>query len=231
MAQLPFWKRYFLAPFIAFLYKLWTRSWRLTVIEDPEFKKALTSGTVVLAHWHGDELVLISLVGRYRVATMTSTSQDGSLVDSVIHRLGGVTSRGSSTRGGVGALKGLIRLCKKGRNASMAVDGPKGPIYQVKPGVLEVSHILQAPIAPMGVYAPHSILFPRSWNKTFMPRPFSRVTVFFGFPIGPIQKSDLRKVETLQSVGKIIDEARRLAQENHDPSNSSNNAAGKSQDL
>ena len=148
------------------------------------------SSPLILAHWHGDELALIHLVKRYRLATMTSTSSDGSLVNYVIEKLGGATSRGSSTRGGVSALKGLIRLLRSGRTTSVAVDGPKGPIYIPKPGVFELSKVCGAPIVPVGVAVESAFRFKRSWNKTYLPYPFTKVCVVFGEPLNALTKDD-----------------------------------------
>ncbi|MBX3020498.1 MAG: DUF374 domain-containing protein [Bdellovibrionales bacterium] len=145
---------------------------------------------MIFAHWHGDELCIVPLVTHYRIATMTSTSKDGALIDFVIRRLGGATSRGSSTRGGVGALKGLVRLMGQGYRASMAVDGPKGPLHKVKPGVFELSRLARAKIVPMGACASNAIIFHKSWNKAHLPKPFSRLTVTFGEPWPVLTRDD-----------------------------------------
>lgn len=128
-----------------------------------------------MAHWHGDELFLVSLLSRYRIATMASISNDGSMMNIVIRLLGGKTSRGSSSRGAVAALKGLFRLVKQGYNCSFAVDGPRGPIYKVKPGVFEVCKVLKLSLFAGGVTCNSRWDFPKSWNKTFLPKPFARV--------------------------------------------------------
>src|ERR1700692_3014084 len=125
-------RRYFLPWIVWFFYRAWTWTWRLELIEPPGLVRAKANGDrIVFGHWHGDELCFVHLVTPYRIATMTSTSKDGQLIDFVIRRLGGATSRGSSTRGAVGALKGLVRLVRQGYRASMAVDGPKGPLHKV----------------------------------------------------------------------------------------------------
>jgi lysophospholipid acyltransferase (LPLAT)-like uncharacterized protein len=168
---------------VYWFFRLWSWTWRLTVIEHPEMRRAREAGEpLVFAHWHGSELCVLTLVTRYRIATMTSTSADGQLIDFVIGRLGGATSRGSSTRGAVGALKGLVRLVGRGYRASMAVDGPRGPIYQVKPGVFELSRLAKARIIPTGAACSHPITFQKSWNKAQLPKPFSRVVVIFEEP-------------------------------------------------
>lgn len=114
---------------------------------------------------------------------MTSTSKDGQLIDFVIQKFGGKTSKGSSTRGAVGALKGLIRLMKSGSNSSMAVDGPKGPIYKVKPGVFELAKLTQATLVPVGIASEPHFIFNKSWNKARLPKPFARIVVVFSKPL------------------------------------------------
>jgi lysophospholipid acyltransferase (LPLAT)-like uncharacterized protein len=162
------------------IYRLISMTWRVTRVEPPLMKSMFAEKKpFMLAHFHGDELVLLSEISRYRVATITSTSKDGELMNTAVLLAGGKTSRGSSTRGSVGALKGLIKLCKNGNNSSFAVDGPKGPIFEVKPGVFEVVRLLSSPIFAGGAYADRAWHFPRSWNKTFLPKPFARVTIYW----------------------------------------------------
>lgn len=161
-------------------------------------RAALAAGEpLIFSHWHGSELCVVPLVSRYKIATMTSTSKDGQLIDFVIRRLGGATSRGSSTRGGVGALKGLIRLMGRGYQASMAVDGPKGPLHEVKAGVFELSRLAQAKIVPVGAACDRAIFFHRSWNKAFLPKPFARVIVKFEEPWNAISRQQSPKSQDL----------------------------------
>jgi lysophospholipid acyltransferase (LPLAT)-like uncharacterized protein len=171
-------RKFILAPFVWVLYKILSLTWRISLVEPAEMTKQLSEKSpFILAHWHGDELVLYWTIPRYRLATIASTSKDGEIMNSLIYLQKGVTSRGSSTRGGVSALKGLIRLVRGGRNCSFAVDGPKGPIYKVKPGIFEMSRLLQAPIYYAGVSCDSAWKFEKSWNKTFVPKPFSRVFI------------------------------------------------------
>jgi hypothetical protein len=60
---------------------------------------------------------------------------------------------------------------------SFAVDGPKGPLYKVKPGVFEFSRLMNAPIYTVSVGMSRPWIFHRSWNKCGLPQFFSRVTV------------------------------------------------------
>ena len=187
--------------------------WRIEVVEAPELKALLAHHTpVIFAHWHGDELALVYAVKRYKIATMTSTSKDGSLIDFVIHKLGGATSRGSSTRGAISALKGMVRLCKSGHNTSFAVDGPRGPIYVPKPGVFELSRLCGAPIIPSGIWIQRSHIFTRSWNQAKLPLPFSKVVLYFGPPIPALSKDDDPKDPVwVQRLSSQLDAAKQQA--------------------
>ena len=203
----------FLPFFIYCFYRTLYASWRIRIEETPRARELIAARSpLILAHWHGDELALFHLVQRYGLATMTSTSEDGALVDYLIHRLGGVTSRGSSTRGGIAALKGLIRLCVSGRIVSMAVDGPRGPIYQPKPGVFELSKICGAHIIPVGVVAQPVFTFHKSWNKTYLPLPFARVSIFLGEPTLRVEKDmNAKDFELSKTLTNQLNAARQRA--------------------
>ncbi len=135
------------------VYYLFSVSWRIQLVKPPSLiEKQSKKLPIVFAHWHGDELAILHLVKHFQLATMTSTSKDGQLIDFIIHKLGGATSKGSSTRKAIQGLKGLLQLGKRGHPISMAVDGPKGPLHKVKHGVFEISKILHAPIYPVGVH-------------------------------------------------------------------------------
>jgi lysophospholipid acyltransferase (LPLAT)-like uncharacterized protein len=180
-----------LAGLVWIIYRTLWLTWKVEIIEPESLKKKLKEkDPVIFSHWHGDEIVLLQLAGSYRIATITSTSKDGEMMDRLFHFMGGETSRGSSTRGAVQALKGLIRLVKSGWNCSFAVDGPKGPIYKVKPGVFEVAKLLRAPIYTAGVACDRAIHFPKSWNKTYLPKPFAKIIIAWTGPWPPLSKEE-----------------------------------------
>lgn len=182
-------RKYILSFIVYIFYRTLSLTWRVRLVEPDSLKRALEEKrAVILAHWHGDELALISLAKRYRLATITSTSKDGELMNSVLRMMGVKTSRGSSTRGAIQALKGLLRLAKSGRNCSFAVDGPKGPLHKVKPGVFELSRMIHGPIYVVGVHVDRAIHFPRSWNRSYLPKPFARLSIVWIEAMAPITK-------------------------------------------
>ncbi len=166
----------------------------------------------LLAHFHGDEAPLLFLAGKYGLSTMISTSKDGELMNVVYTLLGGKASRGSSTRGGVSALKGLITLSRQGRPMNISVDGPKGPVYEVKPGVFELSKLLKTEIFSGGAYCESAWRFPKAWNQAYFPKPFARVVIVWSGPFGPITKEqDPRDPELAKALQNQLFDARQQA--------------------
>ncbi|WP_413576419.1 DUF374 domain-containing protein [Bdellovibrio sp. HCB290] len=155
---------------------------------------------------------MLSIVKRYRIATIASQSKDGELMATVLKWMGAKTSRGSSSRGSVQALKGLLRLVKDGGNCSFAVDGPKGPLHKVKPGVFELSRMIHGPIYAAGVYVDRAVYFPKSWNKTFLPKPFAKVVIVWSESLPPVTKDqDPRNPDLALELESLLHRTRQQA--------------------
>lgn len=157
----------------------------------------------IYAHWHGDELLMMKM-GQFRnMAVMASRSKDGELMKWVLTLLGFKVVRGSSSRGGVGGLKGLLdAVMKKGCHTSLAVDGPRGPIYEVKPGILAIAQKTGKPIIPTAGAARNRFVFKKAWNQCYLPLPFSRCVVIYGDPIAVSENANEEELEKLRWVLK-----------------------------
>ncbi len=198
-----------LAFLIVIVYRLLASTWRLTLVENDELRRRINAGQpVTFAIWHGDELALLAFARRYSVATMTSTSRDGDLMDQALRYFGFKTSRGSSTRGGARALAGILRLARKGSNPVVAVDGPKGPIHRVKPGVIEIAKKLECPIFPAGLANTNAHVFRKSWNQAYLPLPFAKVTLVWGAAMGVPDSVDSRDESLARELERRLFEAR-----------------------
>ncbi len=198
--------RYIIGPLVWLIFRVISLTWRVTLIEPPEVMQLVRARQpLIFAHWHGDDVVLITLLRRYRVATMVSTSKDGDMMNTILRLQGAVTSRGSSTRGGINALKGLVRLIKSGRSCSMAIDAPKGPAHKVKSGVFEISRLTKAPIFAAGVNTDRGWRFHKAWDKTLFPKPFARVVIQWSGPFPAITgDQDPRSPELAQQLEEAL---------------------------
>jgi lysophospholipid acyltransferase (LPLAT)-like uncharacterized protein len=110
------------------------------------------------------------------VAVMTSRSFDGEYIARIIERFGFIAVRGSSSRGGAGALLGMNRVLAGGHIAAFTIDGPRGPRFMAKPGPVLLARMSGAPILCfyLAVKRPWVL---RSWDAMMIPRPFSKVHI------------------------------------------------------
>lgn len=194
------------------LYRSWSATWRLRRHEPESLRARLNNEQpFIVAMWHGDELGLVCFARFYRLATMASWSKDGELMNYVLRRFGFETARGSSSRGGSSALRGLMRLARRGWSPVIAVDGPRGPVYKAKPGVLELARVTGLPVFPCAMACSRHILMHRSWNQARLPWPFARVLIHWGDPIIVDRDADARSPAMVQRLESAINRCRREA--------------------
>ena len=136
----------------------------------------------ILAFFH--ENVLLSLHCKWRKPTsaMISRSRDGELAAGVLRWYGVDVVRGSSTRGGVEALREILRDTRNGKNIGFTPDGPLGPRRQVKEGVVYAAKVTGFPVVPFYWTAKNAKRL-RSWDRMIVPKPFSKVLFVYGDPI------------------------------------------------
>lgn len=104
---------------------------------------------IILAFWHSQQLMIPF---GYRGAgshVLISRHGDGEIIARIIARFGHEAVRGSSTRGGAGALRALIKVGRSGRDVVVTPDGPKGPRHVAKLGIIHLARATGLPIVPL----------------------------------------------------------------------------------
>jgi lysophospholipid acyltransferase (LPLAT)-like uncharacterized protein len=97
--------------------------------------------------------------------------------------LGYKVVRGSASRSGARGLIGLKKQMEEGYHATFAVDGPRGPLHEVKPGAIFLAKKSGAPVIPMISSANPAHIFSSAWDLFLMPWPFGKGAVVLGKPI------------------------------------------------
>lgn len=150
---------------------------------------------------------------RRDIVVMTSQSFDGEWIARIIQRFGYGAARGSSTRGAVGALVGLNRAMKAGFETSFTVDGPKGPIYVVKPGPASLARKTGNPIVPVTTVLARYWQV-GSWDRFQIPKPFSPALIVVAPPISVSRDADDAGLEEARaSLQRALDDLRRMYDE------------------
>jgi lysophospholipid acyltransferase (LPLAT)-like uncharacterized protein len=114
---------------------------------------------------------------------MNSRHRDGQLISRAIRLLGIEVVRGSSTRGWVGGMRGLLAAHARGCDLVIVPDGPRGPRCRAKSGAIQLARVTGAPIYPVAYAASRAKILSRSWDWLCIPLPGARVTYVVGTPI------------------------------------------------
>jgi len=156
---------------------------RFEVIGWENHEKAQDNGSLpIYVFWH-DRIFLTTYWWRKRrIVVLTSQSFDGEYIARFIQRFGYGAVRGSSTRGGVGAIIEMARLMREGCTTAFTIDGPKGPRYVAKMGAVLLAKKSGHPIVPVTMALDRYWKTP-SWDLFQIPKPFTRARVYVAPPI------------------------------------------------
>ena len=104
---------------------------------------------IIIAFWHGRQLMMPLAYRGAEAHILISQHRDGELIHRIVSRFGFRSVRGSSTRGGIAALRRLIQLGRSGVDLVVTPDGPKGPRQVVQIGVIQLAKATGLPIVSL----------------------------------------------------------------------------------
>lgn len=137
--------------------------------------------TWIYVAWHENTAIAVWYKRNAEVAMMASDSKDGEIIARGISLFGSIPVRGSSSKGGVKAVKKMVKMLRQGHLAAITPDGPRGPARRLQSGVLYISLMSGSPIVPTHIVASREWVLP-TWDRHRIPKPFSRVIVSLGAP-------------------------------------------------
>ncbi len=137
---------------------------------------------VLLTFWHNRVVMMPLAAHGHKMCIMNSQSRDGEIATRALNRWGIHSVRGSATRGGASGFLQLVRAFRAGYHLAVVPDGPRGPRYEVKPGVLHLARATGAPLVP-AAYGATRFMQIRSWDRLMIPLPFARVNYVVGEPL------------------------------------------------
>ena len=163
---------------------LWSKTVRIRVI-NREIPDSLHGGgkNVIYAFWHGRQFRLFYTHRNSGIVIPASESRDGEIQAGILDRFGFGVVRGSSKRKGAQALLGLVDALRSGKDVALAVDGPRGPIFEVKQGITYLAGKIGVPIVPLSMAAKRAWILERIWDKYLLPWPFTECIVLYGDPV------------------------------------------------
>ena len=190
---------------------LWSRTINVRIVNrDIRDRLEAEGKQCIYTFWHGSLFLMLHAHRNAAVTILASESRDGEIMAQLLRRFGFEVVRGSTKRNGHRALFGLASRLRRGRSVAIAIDGPRGPAHEVKPGTLFLAGKLNVPIVPIVVSAKHAAVLEGTWDKLMVPAPFTRGVIVYGEPIVVDGVSD----EAIESGrAKLIAAMRRLTLE------------------
>jgi lysophospholipid acyltransferase (LPLAT)-like uncharacterized protein len=144
---------------------------------------------VIVAMWHGQHFMIhFAKRPQDRAASLVSRSGDGELNAIALRRVGVRAIRGSGARGrdfrakgGVAAMREMLRALEDGEMVVLTADIPK--IARVcGEGIVTLAKLSGRPIVPTAVVTSRRLDF-KSWDRSSMGLPFGRGAIVIGEPI------------------------------------------------
>ena len=137
-------------------------------------------------YWHQHTVLGLALMRAwikegFNAGFIISASVDGDVPARIAEAWGAKVIRGSAARTGALAMRDIHGVMKQGVSIVSAADGPRGPQYEFKPGVVLMSRIGAAPMISIGCAASRGLYLDR-WDNFVIPLPFSRVAFAIGEP-------------------------------------------------
>src|SRR5437879_8225367 len=168
----------------------------------------------IYTFWHNRVFLATYFWQKRRIVVMTSQSFDGEYIARFIQRFGYGAARGSTTRGGVGAIVEMVRLMRAGLPTAFTIDGPKGPRYVAKMGAVLLAKKTGQPILPFTITPQRFWESKKSWDSFQVTLPFTRTMVDLAPPIYVPPDADDKVLEVKRNeLQTALDELNRHGEE------------------
>lgn len=189
-----------LIPLLHRFLSLWFVTCRVRILRpDLHEEYFLGAKRFIGVTWHRGAIFSCYFFGPFHPLVLFSQSPDGEYMARFAERCGMIPVRGSSTRGGERALIQLIRSLRQGhRICATVLDGPQGPPYRAKAGFLFLAKKTGLPLIPLIWSSARALTLERTWDKTMIPCPFSRVFIQYGDPLWVPEDASPETLEALR---------------------------------
>lgn len=168
-----------LAKLVYIIFRIQQPFTRIKEVNNPEIKPC------IYAMWHAHQCCIHGIEDKSNLNVLISRSIDGEIIARTVVKWGFKVVRGSKgKKGAIEATMQLIDRLKNDECVAMMVDGPSGPAYQAKNGVIKIAKMSGAPIIPTYWYSedPSFLKLP-SWDGFRYPFFYTRLLNLYGEPI------------------------------------------------
>lgn len=146
----------------------------------------------IIAFWHGQMLPILFYIRTGGYYTFISPHRDGEYIARALEGMGHHALRTSLRDRRLRALGEALKLAREGETLAVTPDGPRGPRYRAKDGIVKLSRKTDLPILPVAGVSGRAHVF-SSWDRFCMPLPLGTIHVRFGDPLFPDETNDIER--------------------------------------
>jgi lysophospholipid acyltransferase (LPLAT)-like uncharacterized protein len=191
-----------------------TLRYSLSWEQPPCPPSAVFEQPVIYSFWHRSVFPAVWMWRKRGIAVMVSRSFDGEYIARIIEKFGFVAVRGSSSRGGSEALRGMKKELEKDAAVAFTIDGPRGPKYVAKPGPVLLARASGMPMAAFYVALSDAWVL-KTWDEFMIPKPFSKALVRVSSKVHvPAQAKDTQIRDFHGLLQQALERVTRFAEEN-----------------
>jgi len=188
-----------LAPNVGYAYiRLLKATMRLEYRNQEILQRAREQdGQYILTFWHSRFVLMPYCYPDRKLVVLHSQHRDAQLLVSIMKRFGLAQAWGSTTRGGAGGVRSILRKVREGYDVGMTPDGPRGPRRRIQPGVIAIARFTGKPIIPVA-FSARPMRRLGSWDRTLLPYPFGAGLFVYGEPLRVPRDADDATQERLR---------------------------------
>ncbi|MCX5749610.1 MAG: DUF374 domain-containing protein [Candidatus Saganbacteria bacterium] len=133
------------------------------------------------AVWHQSTFVMFDANPFKNMVVLTAKGSRGDIFTKAVEPYGNKIVRvpyDENKKESAVATVQLLNCLEEGCNIVIAVDGPKGPLFEVKPGIFFLSQRSNKKIIPVGFAASQKITARLRWDKYIIPLPYGKAVIY-----------------------------------------------------
>ncbi len=169
------------------LINLLMKTCRVQVQGLEQFCRLAANEKCILMLWHNHLVIVPFILSRYtpqiQYAAIVSGSRDGDILSMIVHSY----KNGNTIRvphlARYQALQEIIRQIESQKHVVIITpDGPRGPVYEMKPGLAIAALETQANVVSLN-WKSKTFWELKTWDRLRIPMPFTTIQVSFEAPI------------------------------------------------
>ncbi len=193
---------------LAFFYKIYASTFRYELVFEDQsdkpiffndiFGKRPHENNLLYGFFHQSQIGIVSYFERKNLTVMVSPSRDGEIIATLLNEVGFRLIRGSSSKNPKKTLLKSFKEVNDGYSLGITVDGPRGPAFKPKEGIITISKETGRAIVPISIKASKYYIFDKAWDKTILPYPFSKIQIV----VSKIKKYTTLELEEVLGIHK-----------------------------